>query len=104
VCEKLGGACGNVKFNNFCKYVTLKCHKETYQNGQQAKWVPNVSNPCPHSHVKKLDAKGWIKPKQKRNVEVKVECVMQIEQIDGLATNHSLAPLPKEERMQALDD
>jgi hypothetical protein len=29
---------------------------------------------------------------------------MQIEQIDGLATNHSLAPLPKEERMQALND
>jgi len=73
-------------------------------NDQQAMCVPNASNPCPHSHVKRLDAKGWIKPKQKRNIEVKVECLMQIEQIDGLTTNHSLAPLPKQERMQALDD
>jgi hypothetical protein len=48
-------------------------------NMQQAKCVPNASNLCPHSHVKRLDAKGWIKPKQKCNIEVKVECVMQIE-------------------------
>jgi hypothetical protein len=28
---------------------------------------------------------------------------MQNKQIDGLSTNHSLAPLPEQERMQALD-
>jgi hypothetical protein len=35
--------------------------------------MPNVSNPCPNSHVKKLKAKDGIKLKQKHNVEVKIE-------------------------------
>jgi len=34
-------------------------------NEQWIKCVLDASNLCPHSHVKKLDAKGWIKPKQK---------------------------------------
>jgi hypothetical protein len=45
--------------------------------------VPNASNPCPHSSVKKLNVKGFIKPKQKHNIEVKVECAMQNERIDA---------------------
>ncbi len=32
-----------------------------------------------------------------------MKCAMQNERIDGLVTNHSLAPLPKQERMQVLD-
>jgi hypothetical protein len=35
---------------------------------------------------------------------MKLKCVMQNEQIDSLITNHSLAPLPKQEQMQVLDD
>jgi hypothetical protein len=35
VCEKPGGACGNVNFSRFCKYVTLKYHKETYHYGNK---------------------------------------------------------------------
>jgi hypothetical protein len=72
-------------------------------NRQWAKCVPNVSNPCPHSHVRRLDAKGWIKSKQKCNFKVKVECAMENEQIDDLTTNHNPAPLPEQEWMQALD-
>jgi len=34
---------------------------------------------------------------------VKVEYVMENEHIDGLATNHSLTPLPKQEQMRALN-
>jgi hypothetical protein len=45
-------------------------------NGQWDKCLPNASNPFPHSHVKKLNDEGWIKPKWKHNVEMKVECVM----------------------------
>ncbi len=41
--------------------------------------------------------------RQKRNVEVKVECVMQNEHIDGLTTNHSPTPLPKQKQMRPLD-
>jgi hypothetical protein len=39
--------------------------------------------------------------KRKNNVEVKIECAMQNEWIDGLITNHSLAPLPEQEQMGA---
>jgi len=53
--------------------------------------------------MKKLNIKGWIKPKWKRNIKVKVKCVMRNEWIDGLATNHSPALIPKQERMQVLD-
>ncbi len=45
-------------------------------NKQRIKCVPNTSNPCPHSHVKKLNAEGWIKLRQKHNVEVKIKCAM----------------------------
>jgi len=34
---------------------------------------------------------------------MKIKCGMQKKQIDGLTTNHSFAPLPKQERMWALD-
>jgi hypothetical protein len=43
------------------------------------------------------------KSNQYSNIEVKVECAIQNEQIDGLTSNHSLTPLPKQERMGALD-
>jgi hypothetical protein len=33
---------------------------------------------------------------------MKVECAMQIEQIDGLVINHSLAPLPERKQMRTL--
>jgi len=63
----------------------------------------DVSNPCPHSHVKRLNVKSWIKPRWKCNVKAKVDCAMRNKWIDGLAINHSLAPLPKQEQMWALD-
>ncbi len=72
-------------------------------NRQQFKCVPNVSNRCPHSHVRRLNAKGWIKSEWKHNVEVKVKCVMWNEWIYGLTTNHNLAPLPKQGWMWTLD-
>jgi len=72
-------------------------------NGQRAKCVPNVSNPCPHSQMKRLNVEGWIKPRRKCNKEMNIECAMQIEQIYGLTTNHSLAPLLEQERMRVLD-
>ncbi len=50
----------------------------------------NASNPCPRSHVKRLN--------------VKVEYAMQNKQINGLTINHSPAPLHRLERMQALND
>jgi hypothetical protein len=40
---------------------------------------------------------------QDENVEMKIKCVMRNEQIDGLKINHSLAPLPEQEQMWALD-
>jgi hypothetical protein len=39
----------------------------------------------------------------KISARMKVKCVMWNEQIDGLTINHSLDPLPKQKRMQALD-
>ncbi len=73
-------------------------------NKQRTKCMLNVSNLCPHSHMRKLDANGWIKLKRKHNVEVKVECVMWNEQINGQTTNHSFTPLPKQKWMQVLKD
>jgi hypothetical protein len=72
-------------------------------NEQRARCMPDAFNPCPHSHVRRLDAKGWIKPKRKHNVEVKVKCVMWNEHIDGLTTNHNPTPLLEQEWMRALD-
>ncbi len=72
-------------------------------NGQWTKCVLDASNPCPHSHMRRLDAKGWIKPKRIHNAEMKMKCVMWNEQIYGLTINHSLAPLHKQERMLAID-
>jgi hypothetical protein len=34
---------------------------------------------------------------------MKIKCVMQNEQIDGLTINHSPAPLPKQKQMRALN-
>jgi hypothetical protein len=44
-----------------------------------------------------------VESDQDENVDVKIKCVMRNEQIDGLKINHSLAPLPKQEQMWALD-
>ncbi len=72
-------------------------------NGQQTKCVLNASNLYPHSHVKRLNVKAWIKFRWKRNAEMKIECAMWNERIDGLASYHSLEPLPKQEQMWVLD-
>jgi hypothetical protein len=72
-------------------------------NGQWTKCVPDAFNPCPHSHVRRLDVESWIKPKWKCNVEIQVECAMQNKRIDGVTTNHSHAPLLEQEQMRALD-
>jgi hypothetical protein len=40
-----------------------------------------------------MHAKGLIELRQKCNIEVKVECAMWNEQIDGLTINHNHAPL-----------
>jgi hypothetical protein len=53
--------------------------------------------------VRRLDVEGRIKPKQKRNAEVQVGCVMRNKWIDGLITTHSLAPLFKQKQMWVLD-
>ncbi len=65
--------------------------------------MPDPFNLCPHSHVRRLNAKGLIKLRQKCIVEVKVECAMRNEQMDGLTTNHIPTPLPEQKQMQALD-
>jgi hypothetical protein len=72
-------------------------------NEQWVKCMPNAFNPCPHAHVRRLNAKSWIKPKWKCNIEVNIKCAMQNEQIDGLTTNHTPNPLPKQKWMRALD-
>jgi hypothetical protein len=41
-------------------------------NGQRVKCVPNASNPCSHSYVRKLDAEGLIKLNKKHNAKVKI--------------------------------
>jgi hypothetical protein len=79
------------------------CGYPLTSNGQHARYVLNAFNPCSHSHVRRLNVEGWIKPRWKCNVEVKVKCVMQNERIDGLVINHCLAPLPKQEQMWVLD-
>jgi len=65
--------------------------------------MPDTSKPCPHSHVRRQDAKGWIKLRWKHNAKVKVECVMQNEWIDGLTINHSFVPLTEQKQMWALE-
>ncbi len=72
-------------------------------NRQRVKCVPNVSNSCLYSHLRKLNVEGWIKSRRKWNVEVKVKCVMWNKLIDDLTTNHSLALLLEQEQMQVLD-
>jgi hypothetical protein len=72
-------------------------------NEQWTKCMLDVFNLCPHSHVRKLNAKSWIKPKWKHNVEMKVKCAMWNKCINGLTTNHSLAPLLEQKQMWALD-
>jgi len=73
-------------------------------NEQRVKDMLNTSNPCPRSHVKRLNVKDWIKLKRKHNTKVKVEYAMQNKQINGLTINHSPAPLHRLERMQVLND
>jgi hypothetical protein len=41
-------------------------------NGQRARCVLDVSNPCPHSHVRRLDAEGWNKLRWKCSIKVEV--------------------------------
>jgi hypothetical protein len=72
-------------------------------NGQHVRYVLNAFNPCPHSHVKRLDVEGWIKLRWKHNVEVKIKCPMQNERIDDLSINHFLVPLHKQEQMSILN-
>jgi hypothetical protein len=53
--------------------------------------------------MRKLDAKGRIKPSWKRKVEVKVECAMQNKRIDDLTTYHIHAPFPEQKQMRVLN-
>jgi hypothetical protein len=53
--------------------------------------------------MKKLNVEGWIKPRWKHNAKMKVECAIQNEHIDDLATNQPFTPLSKQEWMQALN-
>jgi hypothetical protein len=66
-------------------------------NGQWTKCMPHASNPCA------IACEKIIKLRQKCNIEIKIECVMRNKWIDGLAINHSPAPLHEQEQMQALD-
>jgi hypothetical protein len=66
-------------------------------NRQCARCMPNVSNPCPHSHTKRLNVEGWIKPRQKCIIEVKVKCAMQNKWIDGLTIKYNPTFLPEQE-------
>jgi hypothetical protein len=72
-------------------------------NRQCARCVLDAFNPCPHSHVKRLNVKGWIEPRWKCNVKMKVKCAMRNKQINGLTINHSPTPLPKQKQMWALN-
>jgi hypothetical protein len=72
-------------------------------NEQWVNCLPYASNLCPHSHVKRLNDEGLIKPKQKHKVKVEIKCVMWNKWIDGLATNHSPAPLLEQNWMQTLN-
>jgi hypothetical protein len=72
-------------------------------NGQCAKCMPYASNPCPHSHMKRLNVESWIKLKQKHITKVKLKCAIQNKQIYGLTTNHSPTPLLEQEQMWNLD-
>jgi hypothetical protein len=42
-------------------------------------------------------SRAKLNQNKKRTIEVKVNCVMWNKQIDGLAINHSLAPLFEQE-------
>jgi hypothetical protein len=53
-------------------------------NKQHIKCVPNMFNPCSHSHVKRLNIESWIKLKQKYNTQMKVECAMWNKEINNL--------------------
>jgi hypothetical protein len=41
-------------------------------NGQCIRCMLDASNPCPHSHLRRLNVEGWIKLKQKCNANVKI--------------------------------
>jgi hypothetical protein len=72
-------------------------------NGQQVKCVSDVSNSCPNSLVKRLNARASSNQDKKHNVQVKVKCAMWNKRIDGLTSNHSFAPLLEQEWMRVLD-
>ncbi len=64
-------------------------------NKQCVRYMLGVPNPCRHSHMKRLNVKGWIKSRWKHIIEVKVKCVMQNKWIDGLTMNYNPTLLPK---------
>jgi hypothetical protein len=68
-------------------------------NRQCARCMRDVFNPCPHSHMKRLNVKGWIKPRQKCIIEVKVKCAMQNKWIDGLTIKYNPTLLPEQKQM-----
>jgi len=72
------------------------------QNGQCAKCVLDASNPCPHSHVRRLNVKGLIKSRKKCNPKMQIECAMQNKWINGLTINHNPTPLLEQKRMWVL--
>jgi hypothetical protein len=70
----------------YMMFLMASCVAIHLPPNERDRCMPYVSNPCSHSHMRKLDAKGWIKSKRKCNVDMKVKCVMWNEQIDGVVT------------------
>ncbi len=65
--------------------------------------MPNAFNPCPHSCVRRLNAKAESNRDKNAMLKVKVKCVMWNKQIDGLAINHSPTPLLEKKRIRVVN-
>jgi len=97
--------CPHFQMKAYMMFLMASCVAYRWPlNTQLVKCVLDASNPCPHSHMKRLYADGCIKLRWKCNVEGKVKCVMWNKWINGLTINHSPTSLPEQEQMWALDD
>jgi len=67
------------------------------QTGNKLRLLAKCVQPISTLAREKIRCRGLNQTKTKCNTKVKVECVMKNEQIGGLATNHSLDPLPEQE-------
>jgi hypothetical protein len=97
--------CPHFQMKAYMMFLMASCVAYRWPlNTQLVKCVLDASNPCPHSHMKRLYADGCIKLRWKCNVEGKVKCAMWNEWINGLTINHSPTSLPEQKQMWALDD